>query len=151
MNLTPLAVILSLAVIASSVVSVLTFLFGVLPQRRVSKLDAVIKYFQQGETVEAKGYRKRIYHSEPDRVDVEAASMVIGFFHFWGLMVKRKLLPIWVFDSISGYRVVQLYGKLEKHISNERKKAAEYAEHFVWLAEEIKRRFNIEVQRPQSP
>jgi len=149
--MTPLEVILSLAVIASSIAALLTFLFGVLPQRRLYKLDAVIKYFQQGDTTEAKKHRKRIYEAEPSNINRHDASMVIAFFHFWGLMVKKKLLPIWVFDSISGYRVVQLYEKLRGHIQEEQKKASRYGEYFVWLAKEIKRRFNIEVQPPQSP
>jgi hypothetical protein len=67
----------------------------------------------------------------------EEASRVISFYHLWGLITKKKLLPSWVFDSISGERVVQLYRILSKIIDVERKENPRYAEYFEWLKNKI--------------
>ncbi len=103
-------------------------------------LQATVQYFQQGDTREFIECRYRIRKADASKIDPVDAAAICSFFHFWGLMVRKNLLPIWVFDGVSGQRVVQFYQKLSTFIEDNRKDASRYAEHFQWLKEEIIRR-----------
>jgi hypothetical protein len=126
--------------IGAGVAGILTFLVGVLPSRKLAKPQAVIQYFQQGDTKEFIECRHRVYAAGKDSIDPSDAAYLCSFFHFWGLMVKGGLLPIWVFDSSSGERAVQLYRKLSQFVRDARHTAPRCAEYFEWLGEEIARK-----------
>lgn len=44
------------------------------------------------------GARKHVYNTPPCDMDIrdEQASLVVNFFHEWGLLAKRRYLPMWV-------------------------------------------------------
>ncbi len=44
---------------------------------------------------------------------LRAASAVINFFQMWGLLQRKGFLPIWVFETASGYSVIKLYEAVE--------------------------------------
>lgn len=47
------------------------------------------------------GARKHVYNTPPCDMDIrdEQASLVVNFFHEWGLLAKRRYLPMWVFKD----------------------------------------------------
>ena len=111
---------------------------------RISNMGAVKEYFQQGDAAEHTKARKQIYYKMEQNITIDkndlAAADVVSFFHFWGAMVKKKYLPLWVFDSASGYAVVRLYEGLEEMISERRKDNPRYGEYFEWLYHKVKGR-----------
>jgi len=131
--------------ITSIIIGILTFLISVLPARKLAKLQTVIQYFQQGDTKKFIECRHRVYEADKENIDPTDAAYLCSFFHFWGLMVRRKLLPIWVFDGVSGERVVELYQKLSEFIEKTRKDAPRYAEHFQWLSQRIVKKGYVRV------
>ena len=122
------------------VVAILSGISGILvgaASIRISNLGAVEEYFQQGDSKEYTEARRKIYIKIDQKQKIEQdyldAAIVVSFFHFWGLMVKKKYLPAWVFDSASGYAVIRLYEGLSDMIIERRKKNPEYAQYFEWL------------------
>lgn len=101
---------------------------------RATNLDAVKEYFQQGDTEEFIKARGELYdkqdHNKNIEYDSKEASMITNFFQFWGLMVGKRYLPIWVFEGASGMSVVRLYGILENYIVKHREKNKYYAQNF---------------------
>lgn len=56
-------------------------------------------------------------------------------------MVKKKYLPIWVFEDSSGFAIVKLYRILSHYIDEKRVDNPYYAVHFQWLANKIERKY----------
>lgn len=136
-----------------NIVAILSGVSGILvgtASIRISNMGAVKEYFQQGDNKENAEARKEIYHKinnniRIDKNDVAAAS-VVSFFHFWGAMVKKHYLPVWVFDSASGYAVIKLYEGLQEMIEERRKDNSKYGEYFEWLYYKIKGRTKENVE-----
>ena len=82
---------------------------------------------------------KQEYDVKIDKNDI-AAGNIVSFFRFWGIMVKKKYLPLWVFESASGYAVIRLYEGLQPMIEERRQDNEKYGEYFEWLYYKIKRR-----------
>lgn len=130
-----------------NIVAILSGISGILvgvASIRISNLGAVKEYFQQGDTPEFIEARRKVYSKidqnvKIDKNDVDAAS-IVSFFHFWGLMVKKKYLPLWVFESSSGQAVIRLYEGLESMIMERREDNLMYGEYFEWLYKKVKRR-----------
>lgn len=142
--------IVAYVAIGAGIAGILTFLISALPARKLAKLQAVIQYFQQGDTKEFSECRHRVYEANKGNIDPTDAAYLCSFFHFWGLMVRRGLLPIWVFDGVSGERVVQLYQKLSEFIEDTRKDAPRYAEHFQWLSQKIVKKGYVRVETSEK-
>ena len=104
---------------------------------RISNLGAVKEYFQQGDNKEYTTARHNLYKKFDENVPIDPndadASNTVSFFHFWGLMVKKKYLPFWVFKSASGHAVIRLYEGLREMIEIRRVDNPEYAEYFEWI------------------
>lgn len=104
---------------------------------RISNLGAVKEYFQQGDNKEYTTARHNLYKKFEEGVSIDPndadASNTVSFFHFWGLMVKKKYLPFWVFKSASGHAVIRLYEGLREMIEIRRVDNPEYAEYFEWI------------------
>lgn len=130
-----------------NIVAILSGISGILvgaASIRISNLGAVKEYFQQGDTAEFLEARRRIYSQidqnvKIDKNDRDAAS-IVSFFHFWGLMVKKKYLPIWVFESSSGQSVIRLYEGLQSMIMERREENPMWGEYFGWLYKKVKKR-----------
>jgi hypothetical protein len=142
LNLTTLVAI---AAIASGVSGVLMSLSS----KRVATFEAIREYFQQGDTPEMIASRNKIYDSEKNGtpLDVKAASEICSFFHFWGMMVEKGFLPIWIFKSASGPSIVRLYYILLPYIEERRaNNNKHYGEGFVYLVGKIERKYGYGVK-----
>ena len=104
-------------------------------QQAAAEMNVVIQYFQQGDAPALTEARNRILKDPIDRSD---ASKVASFWHFWGMMVEKDLMPFWVFESSSGERVLQYHARLESYISEIRRtENARYAEFFTRLRDRV--------------
>ena len=109
-----------------------------LHERVNAQLEAVRQYFQQGDTREHIAARGRVAQAPTLELDKTDAAEVAALFHFWGLMVQKEFLPLWVFDGSSGRRVVQYYEKHSGFIEHHRRNGnPDYAEHFEWLYRQL--------------
>ncbi len=70
-----------------------------------------------------------------------AASRVANFYQMWGLLQYRNFLPIWVFDTTSGYNVIRLYQAVEDIIEYKRGANPLYAGHFEDLCKRINSKY----------
>ena len=130
-----------------NIVAILSGISGILvgaASIRISNLGAVQEYFQQGDSREYTEARRKLYYKidkreKIDKDDIDAG-IVVSFFHFWGLMVKKHYLPVWVFESASGYAVIRLYECITEMIEDRRKDNPQYAEYFEWLYKKIKKK-----------
>lgn len=132
-----------------NIVAILSGISGILvgaASIRISNLGAVQEYFQQGDSKEYTEARRRVYDKiqkkqKIDKEDIDAG-IVVSFFHFWGLMVKKHYLPVWVFESASGYAVIRLYEGITDMIEERRKDNPQYAEYFEWLYKKVKKKLD---------
>ena len=127
------------------IVAILSGISGILvgiASIRISNLGAVKEYFQQGDAKEYTEARKNLYRKFDDGIKIDKndkdASNVISFFNFWGMMVEKKYLPIWVFESASGQAVIRLYEGLQDMIKERRRDNPNYGEYFEWLYRKCK-------------
>lgn len=117
---------------------------------KMASLEAVREYFQQGDKSEYVKARKNIYNNGEKgdgNISSSDASTVCNFFHFWGLMVRKGYLPIWVFESASGVAVVRLFENLQSYIKERKKENPFYAENFEWLVAEINRVYKKQIRQ----
>lgn len=70
-----------------------------------------------------------------------ASSRVANFYQMWGLLQYRNFLPIWVFDSTSGYNMIRLYQAVEDIIERKRGFNPLYAGHFEDLCKRINKKY----------
>ena len=68
---------------------------------------------------------------------LEAAETTANFFQMWGLLQYKGFLPIWVFETSSGYSILKLHEGIEDIIDNQRKNNPFYAGQFTNLCYRI--------------
>lgn len=68
---------------------------------------------------------------------LKAASRVANFYQTWGLLQSRNFLPIWVFDTTSGYNIIKLYQSMSDIIDRKREANMLYAAHFEDLCKRV--------------
>ena len=68
---------------------------------------------------------------------LKASSRVANFYQMWGLLQYRNFLPIWVFDTTSGYNMIRLYQSIADIIEHKREANGLYAGHFEDLCKRI--------------
>ncbi|HHX61354.1 MAG TPA: hypothetical protein GX707_11690 [Epulopiscium sp.] len=128
------------------VIAILSGITGIVigfSSSRQASLDAVKDYFQQGDEESYVKARTNILETKSiDKMEKTEVGKVCNFFHFWGLMNRKKYLPIWVFEGSSGLQVVKLYIKLQTTIKEKRKLNQFYAIEFEKLARRIYRKYN---------
>ena len=73
----------------------------------------------------------------------KAASRVANFYQMWGLLQYRNFLPIWVFDTTSGYNMIRLYQAVADVIEHKRGANPLYAGHF----EDLCKRINVKYKK----
>ncbi|WP_322420389.1 DUF4760 domain-containing protein [Jeotgalibacillus haloalkalitolerans] len=148
-----MSVLVGFAAIASGLSGILMSLSS----RRGAVFEAIREYYQQGDTSEMIAARRKIYsieeketvtYLENSREWTEeqslAAAELCSFFHFWGMMVRKGYLPLWIFKSASGPSIVRLHYLLNDFIKQRRiENNTYYAQDFEYLAEQIKRKYKI--------
>ena len=83
---------------------------------------------------------KEFYIESKDSI-FTASSRVANFYQMWGLLQYRNFLPIWVFDSTSGYNMIRLYQAVEDIIERKRGFNPLYAGHFEDLCKRINKKY----------
>ena len=73
----------------------------------------------------------------------KASSRVANFYQMWGLLQYRNFLPIWVFDTTSGYNMIRLYQSIADIIEHKREANGLYAGHF----EDLCKRINVKYKK----
>lgn len=106
---------------------------------------AVSQYMEALEEKDFIDARARIYNwtaNQPIPIDNKDASIIVNFFHHWGLLAKKHYLPLWVFDSGSGSGVIRLYDLTKGYIMERRSvhQDSMYANNFEWLYHELNQR-----------
>ena len=71
----------------------------------------------------------------------KASSRVLNFYQMWGLLQYRNFLPIWVFDTTSGYNMIRLYEATVDIIQEKRKSNRLYAGHFEELCKRVNKKY----------
>lgn len=83
------------------------------------------------------------FYIEGGKNDIfRAASKVANFYQMWGLLQSRNFLPIWVFDTTSGYNVIKLYQSMADIIAHKREENLLYAGHFEELCNRIYNKYH---------
>ena len=86
--------------------------------------------------------RNRVYHSDPEQLklpDNKDASLMVNFFHHWGLLTKKHYLPLWVFDYGSGAGIIRIYNLTKGHIQaiQSLHQDSKYGSGFQWLYDKL--------------
>ncbi len=109
-----------------------------------------IKY---GKTVYSEGFdewvaenldkeKDKNFYVENKAQVLKASSRVLNFYQMWGLLQYRNFLPIWVFDTTSGYNMIRLYEATIDIIKEKRKSNRLYAGHFEDLCKRVNKKYN---------
>ncbi|MBO7274531.1 MAG: hypothetical protein J6V22_06715, partial [Clostridia bacterium] len=70
-----------------------------------------------------------------------AASVVADFFQMWGLLQNKGFLPIWVFETASGYSIIKLYEAIDDIVIQARATNPFYAGQFQNLCIRINSKY----------
>lgn len=116
-----------------------------------NKIDALNLFFDYDKDKEFLEGRKIVYNLSEKQLVTERSSRdvrnrvscVVNAFQRWGLLVKHRQLPFWVFYckktgiTASGIAVIRTYNKLKPTIKYFRNKNPKYAENYEWLYQKI--------------
>jgi len=83
---------------------------------------------------------KEFFVEDKEQV-LKASSRVANFYQMWGLLQYRNFLPIWVFDTTSGYNMIRLYQSVADIIEHKRGANPLYAGHFENLCKRINAKY----------
>lgn len=115
-------------------------IFGILHNRFL----AIHQYMEALEAPDFIKARAYIYNIDSTQIplDSKEASLIVNFFHHWGLLAKKHYLPMWVFDSGSGAGVIRYYQLTQEYIKKRRVHHDDptYAQNFEWLYDELQRK-----------
>lgn len=112
-----------------------------------NKIEALNLYFIQARDEFLMEGKKIIYDLAIGQVvdtdyktdTLSRVSHVVNFYHHWGLMVKHKQLPFWIFFdkksciTASGIAVIRTYNRIKPTIIRFRNNNPKYAEYYEWL------------------
>ncbi|MBQ7875350.1 MAG: hypothetical protein IJ306_09400 [Oscillospiraceae bacterium] len=70
-----------------------------------------------------------------------AASVCMNFFQMWGLLQNKGFLPIWVFETASGYSIIKLHQAMEDILYVRRETNPFYGQQFSWLCARILKKY----------
>ncbi len=76
-----------------------------------------------------------------------SASTIANFYQMWGLLQYKNFLPIWVFDSTSGYNMIRLYQSVADIIERKREANPLYAGHFEGLCQRINAKYKRVIKK----
>ena len=71
----------------------------------------------------------------------DASSKVLNFYQMWGLLQSRNFLPIWVFDTTSGYNMIRIYEATIDIIEEKRESNRLYAGHVQDLCVRVNEKY----------
>ncbi len=76
-----------------------------------------------------------------------AAAKIANFFQLWGLLQKKGFLPMWVFETASGYSVIKLYEAASDVFSHNRSTNPFYALQFKDLCVRIASKYRKDISK----
>ncbi|WP_418026439.1 hypothetical protein [Paenibacillus sp. JJ1722] len=148
MNIQKIQVIVSIfTAIVTVGLSFLGFLLNKWNKKKV-QMDVIKEYYKEGDSNELIQARKNILnrkHIANEIFEYENSaypSIVCNFFNKWGLMVKYRNLPFYIFKGSSGHGVTKCYEALKSYIDKRRVDNVLYAFHFEYLYKKIKKHNN---------
>lgn len=72
---------------------------------------------------------------------LSAASRAADFFQMWGLLQYKGFLPIWVFETASGYSIIKMYEAIDDIMKANRRSNPFYGGHFRDLCIRIEAKY----------
>lgn len=110
-------------------------------QARYEAVNQFLTELGEKELIEA---RKHIYNTDPVliSIDDEKASLVVNFYHKWGMMAEHRLLPLWVFNEANRNGMMRLYDALSRFMASNREKNGndDYASGFEYLHRKLEQK-----------
>lgn len=70
-----------------------------------------------------------------------ATSEIADFYQMWGLLQYKGFLPVWVFETASGYSVIKMYEAIDEIVTEMRSTNPFYAVHFQHLCIRINSKY----------
>lgn len=107
-----------------------------------TRVYSVHEYLAKVESEDFIKAKKHVYTSDQFEVEDQYAAVIVNFFHHWGMLAKRRYLPMWVFDGATGNGACRLYEKVLPYIQERQEKNNDplYGEYFTWLYCKLNRR-----------
>ena len=81
------------------------------------------------------------FYVEDKEAVYKASSKVLNFYQMWGLLQSRNFLPIWVFDTTSGYNMIRIYEATVDIIEEKRESNRLYAGHVQDLCVRVNQKY----------
>lgn len=72
---------------------------------------------------------------------ISAAGVTMNFFQMWGLLQNKGFLPMWVFETASGYSIIKLHQAIEDILYDRRETNPFYGQQFSWLCARILKKY----------
>lgn len=130
--------------IIGAITGIAGFIFGLvgLFKSRNDTVNAFLSIIESKEFSEARAYVYNNKISLDYAISAQNASYIVNVFHHWGLLAKKRYLPMWVFYGASGSGAIRMYELTKDYIQELRKKHDDdtYGEYFEWLYYKIKRK-----------
>lgn len=106
---------------AMILVSILSGIFGIvfgLYSNRKLTLQTVKSFFEESDSLELSDRRKKLYdlgdaNATIDKHDKDVR-YIIAFYEKWSILLKKRYLPIWVFQGAAGAGVIKQFDILNK-------------------------------------
>ena len=97
--------------------------------------SSVTLFLTELGSVESIAAREHVHNTPPGDIDAKdkSASYIVNFYHKWGIMAERRLLPLWVFNAANIAGMHRLRGELEPYIARAKQAESSYASGFDWL------------------
>ena len=75
-----------------------------------------------------------------------ASELTLDFFQMWGLLQSKGFLPMWVFETASGYSIIKLHQAVEDILTEKRKTNSFYGQQFSLLCKRITKKYKKAVR-----
>ena len=126
--------------IISAIIAIISLFISIYTTKN-SRYMVVDKYFECVESETFIKAKKHVYTTDELSVDDEQAAIIVNFFHHWGLLAKKKYLPMWVFDGATGKGMLRLYERTKSYIEARQKYNNDntYGEYFLWLYNKVQK------------
>lgn len=78
---------------------------------------------------------------------IAAAGVTMNFFQMWGLLQNKGFLPMWVFETASGYSIIKLHQAIEDILYDRRETNPFYGQQFSWLCTRILKKYKKAIRK----
>lgn len=78
---------------------------------------------------------------------LSAASVCMNFFQMWGLLQNKGFLPVWVFETASGYSIIKLHQAIDDILYVRRETNPFYGQQFSLLCARILKKYKKDIRQ----